>query len=238
MMPDFTKRSYSKELLDRTDIPFADIRQNMIELDIINSKLGGHAISIQGLKQLLASKGFVDRVLHIVEIGCGGGDNLRVLKDWLERNNYKARFTGLDINKECIAFAQERNQNEGIQFLHADYKAVPFHVKPDVIFASLFCHHFTDEELVSMMRWTHDNSAIGFFINDLHRHPLAYYSIGLFTRAFSKSYLVKNDAPLSVLRGFVKRDWQRIFGAANLGTFNIQWKWAFRWLITCFHHDR
>ena len=37
---DFSVRSYKKELLDRDDIPFADIRQNMQELDFINAKLG------------------------------------------------------------------------------------------------------------------------------------------------------------------------------------------------------
>ena len=46
----------------------------------------------------------------------------------------------------------------------------------------------------------------GFFINDLHRHPLAYHSIRILTSLFSKSYLVKNDAPLSVLRGFKKKE--------------------------------
>jgi hypothetical protein len=38
---DFSVRSYKKELLDRDDIPFADIKQNMRELDFINARLGG-----------------------------------------------------------------------------------------------------------------------------------------------------------------------------------------------------
>ena len=82
---------------------------------------------------------------------------------------------------------------------------------PDIIFSSLFCHHFTDDELVEMLQWMKYHAATGFFINDLHRHPLAYNFIKYATKFFSKSYLVKNDAPLSVLRGFRKNEWQNIF---------------------------
>jgi hypothetical protein len=65
----------------------------------------------------------------------------------------------------------------------------------------------------------------------LQRHPLAYYSIKILTRLFSKSYLVKNDAPLSVLRGFHKKELVNILQAANIASFSIEWRNAFRWLV-------
>ena len=113
----------------------------------------------------------------------------------------------------------------------SDYKKVHFKSKPDIIFCSLFCHHFKDDELVCMFRWMHDNSVLGFFINDLHRHPLAYHSIRMLTTLFSKSYLVKNDAPLSVLRGFKKRELVALLNKAGISNYTIRWKWAFRWLV-------
>jgi len=48
---------------------------------------------------------------------------------------------------------------------------------------------------------------------------------------FSKSYLVKNDAPLSVLRGFSGREWKQLLNNAGIDKFELKWKWAFRWLI-------
>ena len=68
--------------------------------------------------------------------------------------------------------------------------------------------------------------------NDLHRHVVAYNFIKYATKFFSRSYLVKNDAPLSVLRGFRKKEWQGIFERAGISDYAIQWKWAFRYLIT------
>ena len=50
-MPSFTQRSYEPELLDNPDVPFIDIRRNMQELDTINTLLGGHAITINGVKK-------------------------------------------------------------------------------------------------------------------------------------------------------------------------------------------
>lgn len=224
----FNQRSYQQELLDEKNIPFEDIKHNMQELDFINQHLGGHKITIKGLKKLLDKP-----VLRIAEIGSGGGDNLRVLKNWCTERNMKVQFTGIDINKECTAFAKSKLSNKDIHFICSDYKMIRFDEQPDIIFSSLFCHHFSDENLVQMMQWMYEQSQHGFFINDLHRHPLAYHSIRLLTKAFSKSYMVKHDAPLSVKRGLRKKEWQNILLKAGITNYQITWQWAFRWLIVC-----
>lgn len=240
--PDFSQRSYEKELLDRDDIPFADIDRNMRELDIINTWLGGHAISIQGLKDLLGAKRspfpnegvlWNDPMrLSICEIGCGGGDNLRVLSRWCRRRDIELEVTGIDNNAHCIKVAKERWREGSANWIHSDYREVSFaNGKPDILFSSLFCHHFTDEELVGMLQWMQRNAGVGWFINDLQRHRLAWFSIRLLTGWFSRSYLVKNDAPLSVLRGFSRAEWEQLLQAAGIGEFSLRWKWAFRWLV-------
>ncbi|RYZ23201.1 MAG: methyltransferase domain-containing protein [Chitinophagaceae bacterium] len=228
-------RTYEKELLDRDDIPFADIARNMEELDVINTRLGGHAITTAGLRALLRNRKPGGPV-RVLEIGCGGGDNLRALARWAKRNKVAVSLTGVDINPECIAFARQRAGSGDIAFVESDYRLLAAGEPYDVIFSSLFCHHFTDPELVEQLRWMHRRARLGFFINDLHRHPLAYHSIRLLTLAFSKSYLVRNDAPLSVRRGFRRSEWSGLLAAAGIPDYRIHWKWAFRWLITATHH--
>jgi 2-polyprenyl-3-methyl-5-hydroxy-6-metoxy-1,4-benzoquinol methylase len=229
--PDFSQRSLKKELLDRDDIPFADIERNMHELDFINTWLGGHAISIRGLKDLISVMGDRQR-LTICEIGCGGGDNLRVLSRWCRQRGIELEVIGIDNNAFCIQVAKERWKEGNAHWVHSDYRDMPFdNGKPDILFSSLFCHHFTDEELVFMLGWMQEHARVGWFINDLQRHPLAWWSIRLLTRCFSGSYLVKNDAPLSVLRGFKRREWERLLQDARVKEYSLQWKWAFRWLV-------
>lgn len=233
-MPDLSKRSYQKELLDGDDIPFDDIKQNMQELDVINTWLGGHQITIKGLQQLI-NKVSHPHTLHICEIGCGGGDNLRVIQEYCKKKSIPVKLLGVDINPHCIAYAQSRKENEGIEFICSDYATASFKQKPDVIFSSLFCHHFTEEELQQQFVWMKNNSTLGFFVNDLHRHLLAYHSIKFLTGLFSKSYLVKNDAPLSVTRGFKKNELIEILQQSSIIHYQLKWMWAFRWLLIYKH---
>ena len=229
-MIDLRRRSYTKELMDGDDIPFDAMAQTLKELNIVNTRLGGHAISISGLSQLIIDK----EPVSICEIGCGGGDNLFALHNFCVQNGIEAFFTGIDINPECIAFARQQYATLPCQWICSDYAVVSFGNKqPDIIFSSLFCHHFTNEELVSMLQWMKQNSRRGFFINDLHRHWLAYYLIKYITKFFSKSYLVKNDAALSVARSFTKKDWHQLFELAGIPNYGINWRWAFRFLVIC-----
>ncbi len=228
-MIDYSHRSYKKELLDNSNIPFNDIAENLKELDFINTYLGGHSITIKGFKKLAGNK----KKLSVCEIGCGGGDNLNALYQFCIKNKIEVQFTGIDINEQCISFAKSKSKIKNINFIVSDYRYVNLKSnKPDIIFSSLFCHHFTDEELVAILQWMKENSAIGFFINDLHRHPFSYNFIKYAAKFFSKSYLVKNDAPLSVLRGFKKNEWHNIFKIGGITNYEIEWKWAFRYLIT------
>lgn len=232
-MIDLTKRSLEKELLDKDDIPFADIRQNLKELNFINQYLGGHKITTTGIQSFVRVLS-PESQLSICEIGCGGGDNLKAISNYCLSKNIQADFTGIDIKPECLAFAKQQYPELDANWICTDYKKADFAgQKPDVIFSSLFCHHFNEEELIAMLQWMRQNSAKGFFINDLQRHPLAYYSIKWLTHLFSRSYLVKNDAALSVARGFQRQEWVSILKAAGIKNFSIHWKWAFRHLIVC-----
>ncbi len=224
----FLKRSYKKELLDTDNIPFNDIKKNMEELNFINRYLGGHQITVKGFKQLAAQK----KELSVCEIGCGGGDNIFAVYKWCNRKHIRVSLIGIDLKNECIEFAKSRTElNEITTWITSDYRKVHFSNKPDIIFSSLFCHHFSDEDLVTQLKWMKENSVVGFFINDLHRNWLAYYSIRLLTRLFSSSYLVKNDAPLSVLRGFKKQELKQLCLQSSITSANVKWKWAFRYLL-------
>jgi 2-polyprenyl-3-methyl-5-hydroxy-6-metoxy-1,4-benzoquinol methylase len=225
-------RSYQKELLDGDHIPFKDIETNMQELNTINTLLGGHAITIKGFAGLAGSH----KKITVCEIGCGGGDNLVAIANWCSKHSIDVHCIGIDLKEACIAVADNRLLLKGkSNWIVSDYKQVNFSSKPDIIFSSLFCHHFTDAELEFQLQWMKENSHIGFFINDLHRNILAYYAIRVLTKFFSSSYLVKHDAPLSVKRGFLKNEWKIICNRAGIKGPSIQWKWAFRHLILSRH---
>ncbi|GLU53841.1 methyltransferase domain-containing protein [Dyadobacter frigoris] len=223
----FKFRSTEKELLDQEEIPEQDLFQNLRELDFINHWLGGYDISFSALKSIIKP----GQHYSFADIGCGGGDTLKRIKKWRAKHGYFIDLHGVDLKPVCIKYAENNPENEGIQFICDDYRKIFSHIeKIDIIHACLFCHHLTENELLALISFAIEHKSI-LVINDLERNPLAYFSIKWLTYLFSKSYLVKNDAPLSVLRGFKKNEWISILNRSEAVHYSIKNKWAFRHLI-------
>ena len=229
----FKTRSNSKELLDAPDIPAPHLERNLLELHRINYWLGGYAVSLSGLKKVLQPK----KPAVVVDIGSGGGDTAMAIRKWSLRNNYNVQIKGIDINPHCVSYSSRRSDGlPGIEFICDDYRAVSRHVpEVDVLHASLFCHHLNDTEIVDLLQFAKTNK-INLVINELCRHPLAYYSIRVLTKVLSRSYLVKNDAPLSVLRGFTRAEWKDLLSTAGIEKYSITSRWAFRHEIIVYAH--
>ena len=209
----------------------------MKELNTINTLLGGHNITISGVKKILANKASnkINKPIVICEIGCGGGDNIIAINTWAKKNTIQVQFIGIDIKAACIEVAEKACKDLAAIWMVTAFEKVQFADKPDIIFSSLFCHHFYGASLTFTLHWMKNNSKMGFFINDLHRNIIAYYAIKVLTKLTSKSYLVINDAPLSVARGFKKNEWVALCHTAGVSNCTIKWKWAFRHLITFSH---
>jgi 2-polyprenyl-3-methyl-5-hydroxy-6-metoxy-1,4-benzoquinol methylase len=222
----FKHRSHTKELLDG-DVAEKYLVKNLKELHTINRLLGGYSISINALKHInLQHK-------NIVDIGSGGGDMLHQIYQYTQKNAIDCNLYGIDLKKVCTTYAAA-HLPEALTFITDDYKNASDHIPQiDVLHACLFTHHLTDEQIIELIRFSiqHKTTLI---INDLERNPLAYYAIKGLTQLFSKSFLVKNDAPLSVLRGFKKREWLTLLQQAGALNYSVKWKWAFRHLITVY----
>ena len=218
------ERSHQKELLDAEDIPTADLYQNLRELDRINTLLGGYDITFSALKKIIQP----DKSYTLIDIGCGGGDTLKHIQRWQTRQHLNLSLIGIDLKPDCIAYASQHNPAYNTQYICDDYRNMFLHVHDiDIIHACLFCHHLSEKQLLELIHFSLERH-ITLVINDLERNPIAYYAIKTLTHLFSKSYLVKNDAPLSVARGFKKKEWSSIITKAGAKHFSIKNKWAFR----------
>lgn len=213
-------RSSELEIMDDLDCHGEVVDQTLRELEIINRLLGGDRVTIDGINQLIKK----DRTYTIADLGCGGGD----LAMKIEKQNGNVKVVGIDANPNIIVFA--KRHYPGIQFETLDVFSNEFKKREyDIITATLFVHHFSDEQLVELFRSF--NARIGVVINDIHRHSLSYYSIKFLTRLFSKSAMVKFDAPLSVRRAFKKKELVTILDKAGIKRYSLRWKWAFRWQL-------
>lgn len=229
-MSKFSQRSYEKEQMDDLACSGEELGQTLHELKTVNKWLGGNQVTTSGLTYFIRER--PQESYKIADIGCGGGDMIRVMFDWSKNQEASFSFEGIDANPNIITLARRRNPLPQTKYVAQNIFDESFtNEKVDISTCTLFTHHFTDSELVTLLKALKSKSELGLIINDLHRHPLAYYSIKWITYFFSNSSMVKNDAPLSVLRAFTRKDWVRIFEAAEIKNFSIKWNWAFRWQV-------
>ena len=93
-------RSTDKEYLDNCSIETKDLYRNLVELDIINKRLGGYNASRKGLTALLNATKAIHTVL---DIGFGGGDSIKELSKFSNKNNAKLFFYGIDLKNDCLS---------------------------------------------------------------------------------------------------------------------------------------
>jgi len=231
-MADFSKRSAAIEIMDDLACQGEVVDQTLHELDFINQWLGGNAVTLSGLKSLL-SQTQINNSINIIDLGCGSGEMLRLIARDTNKRKQKINLIGIDANPNITLFAEMHSKEyRNIQFEAVNIFSKEFQQKKfDIVLATLFFHHFNDEQLATFLKQLKSQVRIGIVINDIHRHFLAYHSIRLLTKFFSTSSMVKYDAPISVLRAFTKQDLVNILHKAGIHNYSLKWRWAFRWQI-------
>jgi len=230
MLNKFKARSGQMELMDAPNVPEELLIQNLRELDFLNRTLGGHAITLSGIKKLVTDR---NKTYHIVDLGCGSGDSLRFIALWARKQKFKVILTGIDMNADTIHYLNYSSKKfPEIKGVVSDYRSFLMKaVDVDIIHCSLFCHHLKDKELEELLIAIKRQAKTGFIINDLQRNAPAYYSVKFFTQLFNGSPLAKNDGPISVLRGFKVEELNTLLRKAQIDNYSISRKWAFRYLI-------
>jgi len=222
-------RSYEKEYLDGDSIATPDLYRNLVELDIINKQLGGYNASLNGLSTILSER----PVKTLMDIGFGGGDSIKQLARLAAKKKANIFFYGVDLKQDCVNYAEKNLADiPNKQLICDDYRNISADLlkQVDVMHCSLFLHHLTDDEIVNLFKFGKAHNCI-VLANDLHRNWFAYYSIKWLTAMFSKSYLVKNDAPLSVKRGFRKNELLSLLQRSGYTKYSVKWSWAFRYIV-------
>lgn len=222
------QRSSEPELMDQGGISFEEFHHCLQSLETINGLTLAYRPTLRWLRPWLNTR----QRLSILDAGSGGGDMLRRIEKKACNNNLD--LIGVDLNPWSKQSALLCSAHSSVRYATADV----FHFQPerdiDLIICSLFAHHLPDEQLVQFLRWIDARARKGWFINDLHRHPLPYHFIRLGTQLLSRNRLIRNDAAVSVARSFTKDDWRRLLDEAEIGDrARIQWHFPFRLCLAC-----
>ena len=228
---DFSRRSAEDELMDTEPVGFEEFRACLVDLARVNRLTFAHGPTLAFLDRVAGAGLPKDRSLEVVDVGCGYGDLLRKIASWASRRGVAVSLTGVDLNPwSARAAAEATSPGQPIRWITAD----AFSYEPpsgiDVVVSSLFTHHLPDPQVARFLAWMDRSARLGWFVNDLHRHPLPYHFFRHWSRLAQWHRFVQHDGPVSIARAFGSADWQRLLREAgvDLATVEIRWRFPFR----------
>ncbi|WP_298539898.1 methyltransferase domain-containing protein [uncultured Aquimarina sp.] len=234
MLVNLEYRSNEAELMDDPEVNEKDLGIALEDISRVNRLLGGNNITINAVLDEI-KKDESTKTWVIMDLGCGDGEMLRKLADVFKENKIKVKLIGIDNNDKCLLQARK---------LSTSYIEIEFHDKNiltlekgdfhcDIIICTLTLHHFGDEEIKRVLKKSLELVSEVVIINDIHRNKWSYYLFRMFSYFFIKGYIAKNDGLVSIKRGFKRKELMRFAKELKLNTYQLDWKWAFRyrWVI-------
>lgn len=204
------------EMMDRPGQNLDLLRDDLTVLENINRRLGGLAIPLRYLPQFNART--------VLDLATGAGDIPRAIA-------HRYDVTAVDNNPDILRIARERSDGN-VRFEQHDLRALPF--KPasfDVVLCSLALHHFSEDDVVAILRRIHEIARVGYIVNDLRRNRAAIWLSKLLARTVLTNPIAKFDAPASCERAFTAPELRALAGRAGLEQFSIHRHPVFRMVL-------
>ena len=228
MLPSFHQRSLQLERLDTGDYTADEYSKWQTEMQFINRLLGdARALRLSLVNEL---RGVDAKVVSIVDVGAGTGELLKTAKEALgTRSGF---LVGAELNNEAARAINDRFKEFGVVGVQCDALCLPFADDSfDFAVSSLFLHHLSDDEALTLISEMARVSRRRFFVIDLHRHAAAYHLYHTFSRLFLQPF-THQDGSLSILRSFRPEELRSLANRAGLDDFTVQRRAAFRLVLS------
>lgn len=229
------QRRLVPERMDAPDLDSREHRQALAGLTRINR----FSDASRSIAAAIRDNSSPTEDCRILDLGCGSGDVTVGVARHLRQSGYGVKAVGIDRSPTAIAAAQERihkiaRPDLSIAFHCGDVFRLEAEWPPgefDVVFCSLFLHHFSQREAVDLVRTARHLSRSLVVIDDLIRCRRGYWLAQLGCRLLSRSPIVHFDGPQSVRAAFTISEAQQICDEAGLKLASSQRHWPLRFLL-------
>lgn len=220
-------RSTQEEVMDGPGTSDADYAQCLVDLEQVNRLTFTHRPTLRWLACALQAIPKATPV-SIFDVAYGHGDFLRALHEWGVSHGRSLRLAGIDLNPRSTLAARAATPTR----MKIDYETGNVfdskpRPRPNFIVSSQFTHHLTDAQAVEFVRWMESNSTRGWYVSDLQRHALSYYTFPWIARIAGWHRIVREDGTVSIARSFRLAEWRALLQRAGIAA-EVRWHIPFR----------
>ena len=197
-------RAGEMEFLDQPDCDPALASASYRFMETVNGCFGGTRV----VQRFLAAETVgrhVGSTLRILDVGSGSCDIPLAVSRWAGARGIPVQFTCLETAGHVVDLGRGKLAMAGdpaVQLLQEDVFTHTPTVPYDYAVGSMCFHHFSDVQILALLRRLRGFVRHSVLINDLRRTPLASLGARLLLTVAAAPAGVRHDALLSIRRGF------------------------------------
>ena len=186
------------------------------------------------IKQVLQLNSDARQPTRVLDIACGAGDLLCAIGRAASGAGVPIHLFGQDISCEAVKIANQNASRSGqeITFNVRDVFDMEETDSYDVVCCSLFLHHLTTQQAITLLRLMKRAARQMVLVTDLKRTVLGYLYAVFGPRLLTTSRIVHVDAVKSVQGAFARDEIEQLMQEADLKDAEIENFWPQRYLLS------
>lgn len=171
--------------------------------------------------------------LRVLDIATGSADLPIRLSQRARLSQLPLHFSACDLSPTALRIASEAATKAGVSIELFESDAVNDPIPPDfdVIMVSLFLHHLSDEQIISLLAKLAQATKRMVLVNDLARSWWNYGMVGIASRVLSRSSVVHFDGPVSVRAAFTRKEMLELASNAGMASAQVAYQFPARWQL-------
>lgn len=163
----------------------------------------------------------------LLDIGCGGGDVLRILHKFCRQDGYEVQFTGIDPDQRSFDYLSGLKWPENFDFKPVlSDQLVRENRRFDMVISNHVVHHLKEKELTELCSDAEQLANRLVLFSDIERSDIGYALFSAIAPLlFRRSYIVQ-DGRISIKRSFRREELQALLP----GGWVVQRQFPFRLL--------